>query len=181
MPVDGEVANTRWVVYAADGAYQVGKFDGKTFTPDESEKQRFNWGNCFYASQTYSNVPPEDGRRIQIAWGQIGHPEMPFNQQMNFPVELTLRTTDEGVRLFANPVKEVSLLHSKSFKLEKLPLSLDANPLAGKGGELLHIQADDRSGRCQANCARRAGREDCIRCRRTHVELPGQAGAVAVG
>jgi len=36
----------RWVVYAADGAYQVGTFDGKTFTPDEPEKQRFNWGTA---------------------------------------------------------------------------------------------------------------------------------------
>ena len=143
LPVDGDTKNERrWVVYAANGAYQVGKFDGKTFTPDESGKQRFNWGNCFYASQTYSNVPPEDGRRIQIAWGQIGHPEMPFNQQMNFPVQLTLRTTDDGVRLFANPVKEISLLHGKSFQLDKVPLTGDVNPLAGMGGELLHIQTE---------------------------------------
>ncbi|NLX54264.1 MAG: 2,6-beta-D-fructofuranosidase [Planctomycetaceae bacterium] len=141
LPVDGNSQNTRWVVYAADGAYQLGRFDGKTFTPDQPEKTRFNWGNCFYASQTYSNVPPEDGRRIQIAWGQIGHPDMPFNQQMNFPVELTLRTTEEGVRLCANPVREVSRLHGKSFALERIMLTDGANPLAGKRGELLHIQA----------------------------------------
>ena len=103
LPVDGDMKNTRWVVYAADGAYQVGAFDGKKFSPEESGKQRFNWGNCFYASQTYSNVPPEDGRRIQIAWGQIGHPEMPFNQQMNFPVQLTLRRTDAGAAPLRQP------------------------------------------------------------------------------
>jgi len=141
LPVDGSwKEGGRWVVYAANGEYQIGRFDGKTFTPDEPVKQRFNWGNCFYASQTFSNVPSEDGRRIQIAWGQIGHPEMPFNQQMNFPVELTLRTTDEGIRLFANPVKEIASLHDKSFRLDKTPLAVDATPFEGPGGELLHIQ-----------------------------------------
>jgi len=60
---------------------------------------------------------------------------------MNFPVELTLRTTDEGVRLFANPVKEIELLHRKSFKRETTQLTGDGNPLDGQGGELLHIQA----------------------------------------
>ncbi len=142
LRVDGDMEGAeRWVVYGADGAYQVGAFDGKTFTPDEPDKQCFNWGNCFYASQTYSNVPAEDGRRVQIAWGRIGHPEMPFNQQMNFPVALALRTTEEGVRLFANPVREIELLHGRSFQLENTRLTGTANPLEGQGGELLHILA----------------------------------------
>ena len=72
LAVDGDKKNTRWVIYAADGAYQVGSFDGKAFQPEHKDKIRYNWGNCFYASQTYSDVPAEDGRRIQIAWGQIG-------------------------------------------------------------------------------------------------------------
>ncbi len=142
LPVDGKPDDRRWVIYAADGAYAVGSFDGRTFTPQHEGKRQFNWGNCFYASQTYSNVPPADGRRIQIAWGQIGSPEMPFNQQMNFPVELTLHTTSEGERLYAQPVREIALLHGTSAELTDVALSPDSNPLADLGSELLHLQAE---------------------------------------
>jgi fructan beta-fructosidase len=139
LPVDGDRRAMRWVVYAADGAYAVGAFDGKTFTPEHEGKHRFNWGNCFYASQTYSDVPPEDGRRVQIAWGRTGDPSMPFNQQMDFPVELTLRTIGEGIRMFAEPVREIELLHQKSHELVDAALDETNNPLAGITGELLHV------------------------------------------
>ena len=39
---------------------------------------------------------------------------MPFNQQLSFPVELTLRTTEDGVRLYRRPVREIELLRGKS-------------------------------------------------------------------
>jgi fructan beta-fructosidase len=141
LPVDGNKSRSKWVVYAADGSYAIGSFDGREFTT-ESGKHAFNHGNCFYASQTWSNVPPEDGRRIQIAWGRIGHPDMPFNQMMNFPVELTLRATDEGVRMFAYPVKEINLLHSKEHIRENLTLEPGDNPLKGIVGDLFDIHAD---------------------------------------
>jgi sucrose-6-phosphate hydrolase SacC (GH32 family) len=35
---------------------------------------------------------------------------MPFNQQMSFPAELTLRTTPDGVRMCKWPVKEIASL-----------------------------------------------------------------------
>ena len=37
---------------------------------------------------------------------------MPFNQQMSFPVELTLRTLPQGIRLCREPVADIELLHS---------------------------------------------------------------------
>ena len=142
IPAGGDKSKTRWVVYAADGAYAVGAFDGKTFTPEHQGKHRFNWGNCFYASQTFDNIPPSDGRRIQIAWGRSGHPSMPFNQMMNFPVELTLRTTEEGLRLFAMPVKEIESLHAKKHAWTNETLKPDANLLAGITGDLFDIHAE---------------------------------------
>ena len=55
-----------------------------------------------------------DGRRIQIGWGNgIAFPGMPFNQQMSIPCELTLHSTDDGIRMFARPVAEIDSLHGK--------------------------------------------------------------------
>ena len=142
LPVDGDKGKTKWVVYAADGNYAVGAFDGKTFTPDHPGKHRHNWGNCFYASQTFNNIPPEDGRRIQIAWGRMGHPSMPFNQMMDFPVELTLRTTEEGIRMFAVPVKEIEKLHAKQHTWRDKELKEGENLLAGITGDLFHIRGE---------------------------------------
>lgn len=140
MAVDGDAANTRWIVYAANGAHSIGAFDGRVFTP-ESGPHPFNFGNCFYASQTYNNIPAEDGRRVQIGWGTINIPDMPFNQMMTFPCELTLRSTGDGIRMFARPVREIELLHGAKQEWANEPLAPGANPLERLSGDLFHIIA----------------------------------------
>jgi fructan beta-fructosidase len=140
LPVQGGSPERRWVLYAADGDYMIGAFDGRTFTP-ESGKHRFSYGNCFYASQTYSNVPPADGRRIQIAWGRVEMPGMPFNQMMLFPVELTLRPTADGPRMFATPVREIERLHEQKQEWKNVTISPASDPIGEVEGELLHVRA----------------------------------------
>jgi sucrose-6-phosphate hydrolase SacC (GH32 family) len=108
LPVDGDANTTKWVMYAADGNYILGQFDGKKFTK-EAGKFKGDYGANFYAAQTFNDAP--EGRRVLIGWMVNGrYPGMPFTQQMTFPVELSLRTTGEGVRLFKWPVKEISSL-----------------------------------------------------------------------
>jgi len=137
LAVDGDPKNVRWVLSAADGQYLLGRFDGRTFT-GEPGKQRVWYGN-FYAAQTFDSVP--GGRRVQIGWGNgIAFPGMPFNQQMTVPCELTLRKTEEGVRLFAVPVKEVEALRGKTHTWKDLTLKPGDNPLAGVRGELLDVE-----------------------------------------
>jgi fructan beta-fructosidase len=111
LPVDGNSNNTKWVMYGASGTYMIGSFDGKKFIP-ESGKYYYTTGSI-YAAQTYANIPKSDGRRIQIGWSRLSHPNMPFNGQMLIPTELTLRTTKEGIRLFSVPIKEFDKLQSK--------------------------------------------------------------------
>jgi sucrose-6-phosphate hydrolase SacC (GH32 family) len=67
---------------------------------------------------------------------------MPFNQSMGIPVELTLRTTDEGLRLFANPVRELASLRTKSYSLKSQTFRPGENPAAAIKGELLDIETD---------------------------------------
>ncbi len=117
MAIDGNQQNKKWILYAANGRYDIGQFNGKNFIPD-TKGITFNYGNCFYASQTFNNIPEEDGRRIQIAWGVNPMPGMPFNQQMLFPVELTLRTTEDGPRLFVQPIDEIKKLYGKDWKFQ---------------------------------------------------------------
>jgi fructan beta-fructosidase len=145
LAVDGQAGERRWVLYAADGDYVIGEFDGREFTP-ESGKHRFSYGNCFYASQTYSDVPPEDGRRIQIAWGRVEMPGMPFNQMMLFPVELTLRPTGDGPRMFARPVREIERLYERSRTWEGISVPRGRQPVPGAVGELFHVRAAMRTG-----------------------------------
>jgi fructan beta-fructosidase len=108
LPVDGNPADTKWIMYGASGTYMIGSFDGRKFTPEHG-KYYYTTGSI-YAAQTYTNIPASDGRRIQIGWGRINHIEMSFNGQMNLPTVLTLKTTKDGIRLFSEPVKEIDVL-----------------------------------------------------------------------
>jgi fructan beta-fructosidase len=143
LPVDGDPKNVKWVLSAADARYLIGQFDGTKFVK-ESGKHQVWYGN-FYAAQTYDSAP--DGRRVQIGWGNgIAFPGQPFNQQMTVPVELNVRMTDEGVRLFAEPVKEIEALHERKQTWKDVALKPGSNPLADVKGELFDLRADIRPG-----------------------------------
>ena len=67
---------------------------------------------------------------------------MPFNQMMTFPSRLTLRTTADGVRMFAQPVKEIETLHKKCEKAKTSVVKAD-EPLSVKtSGRLFDIRAE---------------------------------------
>ena len=141
LPVDGKADNTKWVFWSANNRYRLGRFDGKSFTP-ESELLQSHWGKNRYAAQTFADIPAGDGRRIQIAWMAGGtYPNMPFNQQLSFPVTLTLRTFPEGVRLCTWPVKEIDTLHGKQHHWVGF-LKPGKNPLADVRGELFHVRLE---------------------------------------
>jgi fructan beta-fructosidase len=150
IAVDGEPKNTRWVIEGAAGFYLIGTFDGTTFT-SESGPHRLHEGTGWYASQTFNHVPASDGRRILIPWARalVGledkkeplYKGMPFNQSMGIPVELTLRTTAQGLRLYANPVRELTTLRVHSAVVKPQTLRPGTDPLIGLQGELLDIIA----------------------------------------
>ena len=141
LPVDGHANNEKWIVYGSTGDYYIGDFDGKKFTK-ESGPHDFHHG-YFYASQLFNNVP--SGRKIQMAWMRdIDFPGMPFNQMMTFPVELSLKTTQDGIRLFANPVSEVENLHQKYHTFSNITLSDTSRFSFQPGSKYLHIKASIR-------------------------------------
>ena len=84
----------------------------------------------FYASQTFNNVA--NGRRIQIGWmnGPGPLPNMPFNQQMSVPCDLTLVKSSGSYAIHRMPVKEIESLRTGTTKEFTGPLSLMNRPLS---------------------------------------------------
>ena len=124
FPLSDDAGIERWVFWGGSGRYLIGDFDGMVFSPC-SEVQTCEYGSNGYAAQTWSNAPKE--RCIQISWMSGGrYPEMPFNQQMSFPVELSLRGSTDNWTLCRWPVKEIELITasldvSVSASIEKEP------------------------------------------------------------
>jgi sucrose-6-phosphate hydrolase SacC (GH32 family) len=141
LPVDGDENNKKWVLYGAAGDYFIGDFDGSHFTP-EWKAIRYNYGNAFYASQTFSDIPVEDGRRIQIGWATIETPGMPFNQMMNFPAELTLRTTPDGIRMCPMPVQEIKKLYKNEKIFKNKNIKPGTNLLKGFSSDFYDIDTN---------------------------------------
>ena len=170
LPVDGNDQDKKWVLHGGSPEYFIGHFDGHKFTP-ESGRLRYcdelngDTGDLLYAAQSFENMP--DNRRVQMAWGRIEHSGMPFTQMILFPTEFSLKSTPNGIRLVANPVKEIALLHGREYKwsslttsqankeLEKIrpvPLHMKLNftlekgnnlRLCYKGGEFLNLSPED--------------------------------------
>lgn len=111
LAVDGDPARMKWILTDASFDYEIGSFDGKTFTT-EAGPFRAGHGD-FYAAQTFNDLPEK--RIVGIGWMRGGPNSartygLPFNQQMSFPYDLSLRQTPSGVRLAATPIREIDSL-----------------------------------------------------------------------
>ncbi len=149
VQLKGGPPETKWVLYAADGKYVLGDFDGKTFQPDAKEKKQL-WHGNFYAAQSFDNPPLSKAifgvktgtprlRRVQIGWARgVSFPGTPFNQQMVVPVELSLMDGGKsGPVLVANPVVELaSLREGNAIRAVKRPGSIVGAREGGKESRL---------------------------------------------
>jgi sucrose-6-phosphate hydrolase SacC (GH32 family) len=141
LPVNRRADDKKWVLFDGDGSYVIGLFDGEKFI-SETPKLQSDFGKNYYATQTWSNIPESDGRTIQIAWMRGAEfPEMPFNGQMTFPCELSLKKYLEGIKLTRKPVKEIELLHLKGSVYENKNLipGINKNLLSSVKGDCFHI------------------------------------------
>lgn len=141
LPVDGDTTQKKWVLTAASSEYMVGSFDGTKFTP-ETTKLKGHRGKGFYAAQTFSDIPAQDGRRIQVGWFQTETKGMPFNQSMTVPLALNLVRTAEGPRLTWSPVKELEMLRKVSHETEQVTIRPNNNPFIGFDADLIEIRTE---------------------------------------
>ncbi len=95
--------------------YFVGDFNGKTFTPDDTQIRWVDYGADNYAGVTFSDIPEEDGRRIFIGWmsnwqyAQVV-PTYTWRSAMTLPRSLELFKDQEGYLLQSKPVDELKAL-----------------------------------------------------------------------
>ena len=150
LPVDGDRNNMKWVITDASFDYEIGQFTGAGFET-EGETHRGDFGKNFYAAQSFNSGP--DGRVVQIGWMNDRRPEcpflvegMPFNQQMAFPTDLTLRTTPEGIRLFRWPVPEIGSLYRKSYEFRNLNATAANQALSKLKPELVDLSVEFEPG-----------------------------------
>ncbi len=100
--------------------YFIGNFDGKTFINDNSADTTlwFDYGRDNYAGVTWSNAPKN--RRIFLGWMSNWDyaqkvPTEKWRSAMTLPRELSLRQTENGIRLIQGLVKETEQLRDKQF------------------------------------------------------------------
>jgi fructan beta-fructosidase len=138
LPLGGNRQNMKWVLYDAALNYWIGSFHGQRFVSEHGPTQG-DLGANFYAAQTWNNT---GSRVIQIGWMRGGkYPGMPFNQQMSFPCELSLRKTARGIRLCRTPVQEIAGLRAESASITDHTLKAREKLSIGKSGDLFDIEA----------------------------------------
>jgi fructan beta-fructosidase len=141
LPVIDEPGTSKWVFFGASCDYYLGTFDGTRFVP-ETDIIRFKYTDgSLYASQTFNDAP--DGRRILVAKGQVSGLNPMLNSLITFPIELTLRRTDEGLRIHQNPVAELDRLRTDTVSVPDLTMVSDDAPLTVRpAGRLLDIELE---------------------------------------
>ncbi|VGO12429.1 Levanase [Pontiella desulfatans] len=147
LPLDGDPNNKKWILCAGAGKYFIGHFDGYGFAP-ESGPFTIRQGNSFAATQTFSGMP-DDRRRILIVHGTARYPGMPFNNLINFPMELTLRTTGDGARIHANPVPELALLRETTNTWKRGKIVSGKNIMEGTEGDAFELDCTFRPGNAE--------------------------------
>ena len=143
LPIEGEPGASKWIFQVDSGRghpwqgsgcqYFVGEFDGQAFHNDNPPETALwlDWGRDFYAAQSFSNVPGEDGRRLVIGWISNwmyarSTPTSPWRGAQSVARELRLRRFPEGLRIVQDPAREIESLRGRSVSLRDLAIQ-DAN------------------------------------------------------
>lgn len=88
---------------------------------------------------------PKDGRIIMTqnlgndGVGGIPNYEIDYRPDMSFPVELTLRSTAEGPRLYFNPISEIETLYDTTHIFGSRVVSNENSPVTGLSGRAFRI------------------------------------------
>lgn len=140
LPVNGDETNQKWVMFVSIGdnpqfkegsrtQYFIGEFDGTTFVNDNPDETVLwlDYGRDNYAGVSWSDIPAEDGRRIYIGWmsnwryaNQV--PTEEWRSAMTLPRELSLTSSESGVRILQKVVSEIDSIRNGSEVYQELTI-----------------------------------------------------------
>jgi fructan beta-fructosidase len=164
LPVEGNPGARKWTLHVSVNAregrimqYFVGEFDGARFANDNNSDTTLwaDHGADFYAAVTWSSLPPGDDRRVWIGWMNNWTyaktiETQPWQGMMSVPRTLSLRATDDGLRLVQRPVAELASLRSEAQAWLGQPLRPGDDLLCGVRGRALEIVAEIELGAATA-------------------------------
>ncbi|WP_321992521.1 glycoside hydrolase family 32 protein [Marispirochaeta aestuarii] len=128
LQVINDPGRTEWVLVLhienADSAdpgayYTLGSFDGYRFLKTVGTFLPIDGGHDFYATQSWTNMGPEDERRVWIAWSANPvyarlQPTSRWVGVLSIPREISLRCLDGRGLLCQVPVRELMSLRRSS-------------------------------------------------------------------
>ena len=162
LPLDNNSRAKKWVMVVnrnpgapAGGTgvqYFVGNFDGAKFTNETPAGQELwaDYGKDFYATNSFSDIPASDGRRIWLGWisnWQYANtePTKLWRGAQSLPRALRLKTYPDGIRLIQTPAKEAERLRTKQllrgsrFSIQRANKQIRAGNIKG---DTLEIEAE---------------------------------------
>ncbi|MFI2856245.1 GH32 C-terminal domain-containing protein [Paenibacillus sp. JSM ZJ436] len=158
LSVDG-TSQKKWVLMISTGAnpktggsdaeYFVGQLtaDGKFMNDNPAGKVlRTDFGKEFYASMSFANMP--DHRRVMMAWMTnwdypFAFPTIHWKGELTIPREVSLVTTNEGIRLAQSPINELESLRTPLYSAANKVLSPSSqNLLKGVISGAYEIEAE---------------------------------------
>ncbi|WP_312098874.1 glycoside hydrolase family 32 protein [Niallia sp.] len=145
LPVDGDLNNQKWVLHVSIGdndetngstaQYFIGEFDGTRFINDNAPETILttDYGQDFYAAQSFSDIAKKDGRRIWLGWMAnwrypYQSPTEPWMGSMSIPRQLSLKTVEDGsIKLFQEPINELESLRVNHVPIDSLEVEGEQN------------------------------------------------------
>lgn len=135
--------------------YLIGSFDGAKFASEVADAPALwaDWGKDFYATNTWNDMPPSDGRRVWIGWFSNwqyanAEPTELWRGAQSVPRALSLRRYADGLRLVQQPVRELESLRREWLRIANVSVA-EANQKireAGVKGEVYEFEAELRPG-----------------------------------
>lgn len=137
LPVEGS-DETRWLltvspVETRTVEHHIRRFDGTEFTPETVVTA--DYGNDFYATQTWSNAPEERG--LHIAWMNnwnyaMDTPDNGWQGAMTVPRTITLADADGDVEIRQSPADEMTELREETIaEVDSGTIAPSNDPLEG--------------------------------------------------
>jgi len=164
ISVDGISGLRKWTLHISVNVrhgrimqYYVGEFDGTHFVNDNDPATTLwtDGGADYYASVTWATLAPGDERRVWLGWmsnwtyaKQL--PTEPWQGMMSIPRRLGLKETNDGIRLYQEPIVELRQLRGSVRAWSNEVVAPGQSPLGDVRGRSVEIVAELEPGEATA-------------------------------